>query len=262
MKRLVAAALEVARSEIGTRERGVNDGPKVRGFLRAAGIGVPAPWCCAFVYYCIKQAAEVLDVPNPLVKTAYCPSLANWAKSEGVLMTKPAAGDIFLSYGRTGGVYRAFHTGFVSGVEGARFATTEGNTNIGGSREGVGVFARTRPVSGAYKFVRWGALVDEPDSEPLIYTLVAASGGPLAKMPVRNGRAYVSVRLLGEHIGSIVTWSNEEQSVRFDGKEIPVEIVLEDGKAMAAIRDLATAVGLQLAVDAKLRTVRLVRPGV
>ena len=36
----------------------------------------------------------------------------------------------------------AGHTGLVESIEGGRLITLEGNTNDGGSREGVGVFRR------------------------------------------------------------------------------------------------------------------------
>jgi len=35
------------------------------------------------------------------------------------------------------------HTGLVEQVAGVRLTTIEGNTNLGGSREGIGVFRRT-----------------------------------------------------------------------------------------------------------------------
>ena len=38
------------------------------------------------------------------------------------------------------------HTGLVVGREGNEFQTIEGNTNELGGREGIGVFARSRPV--------------------------------------------------------------------------------------------------------------------
>jgi len=36
------------------------------------------------------------------------------------------------------------HTGFVAAVIGGKLTTIEGNTNDGGSREGIGVFTRTQ----------------------------------------------------------------------------------------------------------------------
>ena len=38
------------------------------------------------------------------------------------------------------------HVGLVAGRSGGEFQTIEGNTNELGGREGIGVFARTRPV--------------------------------------------------------------------------------------------------------------------
>lgn len=40
------------------------------------------------------------------------------------------------------------HAGIVVGVEGGKLVTIEGNTNEGGSREGVAVCKRTRALAG------------------------------------------------------------------------------------------------------------------
>ena len=51
-------------------------------------------------------------------------------------LVKP--GQIFIiDYGRGAG-----HTGLVTGMRSGKLLTIEGNTNDGGSREGIGVFAR------------------------------------------------------------------------------------------------------------------------
>jgi hypothetical protein len=52
-------------------------------------------------------------------------------------------GDIFiLAYAHGAG-----HTGIVEKVTGDSIITIEGNTNGGGSREGIGVFSRRRKIS-------------------------------------------------------------------------------------------------------------------
>jgi hypothetical protein len=43
----------------------------------------------------------------------------------------------------------AGHTGLVVGIQSGKLVTIEGNTNDGGSREGVGVFQRTGRTIGS-----------------------------------------------------------------------------------------------------------------
>lgn len=265
MKRLVAAALEVARFHVGTREQGANRGKAVEAYLRSIGLGPGHPWCAAFVYYCIDTAASAAEAPNPFPRTGWCPSIAAWADRNGILHREPFPGDVFLLYGRGSGGYRARHTGFVTGVVRGRVETVEGNTNLGGSAEGIGVFARSRPVTDSLRFVQWSKQVREPQAPRPVYTLLGPDGTPQERVPpleVRDGRAYVRLRALGEFLGfKRITWDNAEQRVSFDGTEIPVEVALVDGHAEAGIRDTAQAMGLALDVDMAARTVRLVRPG-
>jgi peptidoglycan hydrolase-like protein with peptidoglycan-binding domain len=150
---LLAKALEVAISQIGVREKplGSNRGPQVDKYLKSVGLN-PASghfaWCAAFVYWCYDQAATALGRANPVIKTAGV--LDHWARAaqKGInRITTTAAknnpslvkpGHIFIiDHGGTTG-----HTGMVERVSGGKLVTIEGNTNDGGSREGIGVFRR------------------------------------------------------------------------------------------------------------------------
>ena len=146
-------ALAAARQELGVLEQppGSNRGPEVDGYLRAVGLNPAAgsfAWCQAFVYFCFGKAATAAGRSNPVVKTAGV--LAHWnrAASQGgrkILNADASAnpalvvpGQIFIidHGGGTG------HTGLVAGLRGGKLVTIEGNTNDGGSRDGVGVFER------------------------------------------------------------------------------------------------------------------------
>jgi hypothetical protein len=120
------------------------------------------------VYWSYVQAATKTGKPNPMPKTAYCPFLFNWGKQHGKLVKTPQRGDIFLVRGSD----RHNHTGIVTGSSGGSFQSIEGNTNNDGSRNGVGVFRRTR-TNGSCDFVRLGSGVP--------------SGGG-AVPPVANGK--------------------------------------------------------------------------
>jgi len=150
---LLAKALEVADSQIGVMEKppGSNRGPEVDKYLRLVGLDPAAgsfPWCAAFVYFCFDQASQELDETNPVVKTASVLDHWNKAGRQGITrilqseaVSNPALvtpGQIFIL--STGG--GSGHTGLIESVNGGKLVTIEGNTNVGGSREGIGVFRR------------------------------------------------------------------------------------------------------------------------
>ena len=147
------AAIDVARAELGVHEQppGSNRGPRVDEYLRGVGLnpaGGSFAWCAAFVYFCFGKAAEAAGRRNPLTKTAGV--LAHWnrAESSGGRRIKKADAAANPSLVRVGQIFcidfggGAGHTGIVTGIQSGKLLTIEGNTNDGGSREGVGVFAR------------------------------------------------------------------------------------------------------------------------
>ncbi len=143
-KTLNNRALEIAISQIGVREQGgANRGPQVKEYLKSVGLNEGFAWCAAFLYWCYEQAAEERNVHNPLVKTggvlkswneAVCKKIKGRDAINNPALVKP--GQIFcMKFSATTG-----HTGIVKSIEGGFLTTIEGNSNNGGSREGVGVF--------------------------------------------------------------------------------------------------------------------------
>jgi hypothetical protein len=140
-------ALDIARSQIGVTEKppGSNSGPEVTAYQSRTGIPTGLPWCMAFVYWCYDEASKKQNKKNPLIKTGGV--LAHWNKAACKKISAEEAiqnpglikpGQIFMmSFGKGTG-----HTGLVEKVEGGILTTIEGNTNDGGSREGIGVFRR------------------------------------------------------------------------------------------------------------------------
>jgi hypothetical protein len=146
-------AIEFAFSQVGKMESplGSNRGPEVDGYLRSVGLN-PAdgsfPWCAAFVYFCFQQAATQLGVANPAIKDAGVLDCWNKAGATAVhriaaseasntpSLVKPGMVFVLKTGGGTG------HMGLIEKVQGARLTTIEGNTNLNGSREGIGVFER------------------------------------------------------------------------------------------------------------------------
>jgi hypothetical protein len=142
MKHIETAISQLDKCEI---PRGSNWGPDVEGYLKSVGIGFPAAWCMAFVYWCVKQSGEF----NPLIRTGGV--LHQWNLiGKKFKFKEPQAGDIFIQdHGRGLG-----HTGFVEKVQGDKIFTIEGNTNDTGSREGYEVCRRVRDISSCIGFIR------------------------------------------------------------------------------------------------------------
>ena len=167
-----------------------NDGPEVERFLAHVGLKKGAPWCAAFVSYCLYKAGYT-DAPRSGWSPDYFPKRQRvWALSQKY--TPPHAdsappyhaqiGDLFgIWYANLG---RIAHVGFVDCPDpstqnraqqhekppnattpriniippshsGAYITTVEGNTNDNGSREGIGVFRKYRPLKSIKYIARW-----------------------------------------------------------------------------------------------------------
>ena len=85
-------SLSVARSYVGVREDppGSNRGEHVERFLKLCGIAPGEPWCAAFVYTCIAEAAKSSGCANPFAKLeskAWTPSWLGWADAHSEKLT-------------------------------------------------------------------------------------------------------------------------------------------------------------------------------
>jgi lysozyme family protein len=156
---LLRKVLEVAAAEerehIREQPPGSNRGPRVDEYLRAAGLDPTRgsyAWCASFVVWCFERAARALGLASPVPRTAGVHDMWQKAGRAGFrrIPCEVAVADpgqlrpghvFFIDTGRGHG-----HVGLVAGCEGGTIATIEGNTNELGGREGIGVFARTRPV--------------------------------------------------------------------------------------------------------------------
>jgi hypothetical protein len=148
--------LSVAASQVGVRENpvGSNRGPEVDRYLRTVGLnpaGGSFAWCVAFLYWCFEQASQQDNLPdNPMFRTAGVHVLWHRSRDQArvrrITPQQAAAnfslvqpGQIFcLDHGSGQG-----HMGIVESIHQGKMVTIEGNTNVGGSREGIGVFRRT-----------------------------------------------------------------------------------------------------------------------
>ena len=158
---LIQLVLAEAHRYLGVTEtpRGSNRGICVDYWIRECGLDPTQglPWCAAFVGQVGRQA---LGAAWPAPRTASVVQLTLWAQRvPDVWQSTPAVGDLFALWESGLTPPRYGHTGFVTGVEGGKITTLEGNTNGGGGREGYGVFERIRTPGSSDRFIRWAAAV-------------------------------------------------------------------------------------------------------
>lgn len=110
--------------------------------------GGGAPWCATFVSTIGRLA---LGVSWPIPMTSDVTKLARWAQDRGLFRQRPAiahvqGGDIFLVPNSDNTDWT--HTGFITTVNRINdtISTIEGNTDGSGSREGNGVYVRSRNI--------------------------------------------------------------------------------------------------------------------
>ena len=164
----------LARQHAGLRGRevgGANAGPWVRLYMRGRD-GADQLWCAGFVSFLLRQAA--LNCTDPLAEPwrsyhqVSCDRLAAYGKTTQRFLSQAQAvqllrqspdalnGAVFL-YRTAPGDWS--HTGLVPSATidtgAVRFDTVEGNTNEGGSRNGIEVATRVR-AGKTYDFVRLG----------------------------------------------------------------------------------------------------------
>jgi lysozyme family protein len=156
MDSMVAAVLDIAAHEVGVIEvpPRSNRGPRVDEFIRAAGLDPTQdsfPWCMCFVFWCFAQASLRTRRPNLVPKTGGVHVAWNrsqerpgisvvsaMAARRNPALVKPGMA-FFIDTGNGRG-----HTGIVAANINSLLETIEGNTNDNGSRDGIGVFRRSR----------------------------------------------------------------------------------------------------------------------
>jgi len=157
--KLADKLVSVARNEIGVEEvDGSNCGVRVDQYKSATNLPPHEawPWCAAFVCWLVRKAIRT-DGPYTFAQptTAGAWDFENWSKKQDNsthTLRNPGndikAGDIV--------IFKFSHIGIcVRGAETGRIRTVEGNTDAAGSREGGGVFERSRSLDSIKTRIRF-----------------------------------------------------------------------------------------------------------
>lgn len=154
----------IAESKIGLRESGGdNSGEQIREFLASDSYKPNStddgyPWCAAFVCRIVQLAMEGRDWTFKRPTTPGAWAFEDWslAQDRCTWTLKPAGRDI-----QRGDIviFTFSHIGIAVGMPDKKgwVRTVEGNTNNAGSREGDGVYLKTRNVSTIRSRIRFRA---------------------------------------------------------------------------------------------------------
>ena len=138
--------MSVAESFVGTHEdpMGSNNVVFNTDYYGVPVYGEQYPWCCAYVWD-IFHMADASQLFYYGQRTAYCPNVYNWGRSQGLIVDYSQAmyGDIVLFDWNGNG--EADHIGFVEGLNpDGSLDTLEGNTSDASHSNGGWVLYRTR----------------------------------------------------------------------------------------------------------------------
>lgn len=144
--------LSIARGEIGTKENpaGSNRVKYNTDYYGRAVSGSQYAWCAVFVWWVFRQAgAAALYYAGG--KTAYCPNLMTYHKSQRVVGDYRPGDVIFFNFS---GKTSAAHVGICESWDGQYITTIDGNTGTDNEANGGAVMRRKRAkkyIVGAYR---------------------------------------------------------------------------------------------------------------
>lgn len=120
--------IRIAEKEIGTTEnpKGSNRVKYNKAYYSQDVSGDSYSWCAVFVWWCFRQAAAP-ELYYDGRKTAYVPTLDQWAKDNGLTVTDPQPGDLIIFDWNDNGI--GDHIGICTGADIQTVKTIEGNTD-------------------------------------------------------------------------------------------------------------------------------------
>ena len=148
----VSSIIARARGEIGVVETSTNQGPGIAKYWAAttytSGYSARAPWCAAFVSWCVQAAGIFSENDRPKSAAAYRGGgYEAWARSKSNICTLSISPRSI----RTGDIviFSFSHIGIATSDSDAsgKFSSIEGNTDAAGSREGNGVWEKRRSLA-------------------------------------------------------------------------------------------------------------------
>lgn len=260
----IEAVLLVALGLDGLTEKKGNRGAEIDAMNERAHGQKGDPWCQSFVTWC---GSEALGKRWPLPYTAGCDVTLNFARNRKILLESGARrGDQFLVLNPLNR-NDATHTGFVTGVVSGSVNTIEGNTNAGGSREGMKVMQRVRQDTSNLVFVRWANLLDDlPEVDSEIAYTVTLNGKKLPTV-LEQGVSWVDYSdALAAHSDEwkkLIGYNPELGGPLYRGVSLPKSVPHRrfGEETYVSVRGFADLLGYDLSVDTAGKKIVLVKAG-
>lgn len=155
MKDFADTIVRIAQAEVGVEEvNGTNCGVRVNEYKAATWLPAdkPWPWCAAFVCWVVWAAIKTCGVRETKgfkrPRTAGAWNFENWSRAQDdTTWTKKPAGNDILPGDIV--IFTFSHIGIADTAPDSQgyIRTVEGNTDTSGSREGGGVYVKTRHIS-------------------------------------------------------------------------------------------------------------------
>jgi hypothetical protein len=253
------------RHEVGVREDFVNGhfnnrGRKVEEYQNADTLpGVGYSWCVSLLAWAFLTSFGQLLCDQVWLRSASCDAILDWARRHRILNATPEAGCMGLVLASKNDAVHGFA---VEEVLAKSIRTIEGNTNVDGSREGNGVYARRRALESRYQFIHWQKLLPTSLNLPTAPSIVPPKarrkspldGAPLLDLyfadkradsvPLVAGRTWLPAHKWAHWMKAPLGWNIESQTVLIAGREVPSQPILIDGRAWLPVRALAEFLGL------------------
>ena len=208
--------------------------------------GSYAHWCATFVSWCAEQAGVPKSILNRSTAAGHSSSYFNIYFYSGSSTLNASSDDNyhFLGYNYTPKKGDLFytrtwsHVGLVVGVNGSYVTTVEGNTNDGGSADGMGVYRRTRAISSLYfgvpEYVEGNP---QPPSKPTLNAMQATypsgSNVPFTWSETQNTTQYNLT--IQKQVNGVYTTYGQDDDVSSGYR-----LNLEDGAYRAAVISVNT----------------------
>lgn len=262
MSAFIQTLISIANAEVGVTEKplGTNRGPRVDEYQRRTGYQPGVFWCLCYLYWCLDETCQKLDIDNPFIRTGGCDQFVAWARGKNILKTSPESGDFgfVIQNGND-----ATHVFLVVSVAGSTMTTLEGNSNMGGSSNGIAVVRRTRQMKSSYVYARVNDVVPGVQLPGRTMRLVGPNSFAL-DMEVVRGKSLAPIRKVVKELGfkdgqvvtdQDITFNKDENAVSVKGSVIPAEVTLKSGAAHCHVVKLLTFLGWTFTVDVPNATV-------
>lgn len=247
--------VELATKYVGVTEEplGSNRGTRIDKWNTAVGVPVGSFWCASFVSAVVRDFQKS-GIDFPLQQSASCDVWLKQAKAKSMISDTPSTGALFLICPWPND---ATHIGIVGNNVDGVWHTIEGNSNMGGSRNGTSVVNRPNGIKREkIIYVNWMSHIEEADTIPwhVVFpniTLEAANMGGVTYIPLR---------------AAIVACDGNDDLLTYDGqplyrgKKVPCKMVVLNGKTHVPVREFMSWADLVIQVLPATQTIKVL-PG-